>query len=71
MPTVRALWRHPIKAHGREALERVELLEGQTMPFDRQWAVAHELSDADGSAWAHCRKFTRASESPSVQAIST
>ena len=69
MPTVRAIWRHPIKAHGRESLTQVELLEGQTMPWDRAFAVAHELSDADGSAWAHCRKFTRASAVPSVQAI--
>lgn len=71
MAIIRALWRHPIKAHGREALTRVDLTEGQTMPWDRQWAVAHELSDADGSAWAHCRKFTRASGVPSVQGISS
>ncbi|MEO0750209.1 MAG: MOSC N-terminal beta barrel domain-containing protein [Pseudomonadota bacterium] len=70
MPRVCALWRHPIKAHGREAISAVDLIEGQTMPWDRQWAVAHELSHADGSGWAHCRKFTRASEAPSVQAIS-
>ena len=70
MATIRALWRHPIKARGREALSHVALTAGQTMPWDRQWAVAHELSDADGSSWAHCRKFTRASAVPSVQGIS-
>ncbi|MEL7395621.1 MAG: MOSC N-terminal beta barrel domain-containing protein [Pseudomonadota bacterium] len=71
MPAIRAIWRHPIKAHGREALDRITLSEGQTMPWDRAWAVAHELSDADGTEWAHCRKFTRASEVPAIQAITT
>ncbi|MEO0370154.1 MAG: MOSC N-terminal beta barrel domain-containing protein [Pseudomonadota bacterium] len=69
MATVRAIWRHPIKAHGRESVDRVVLKEGQTMPWDRTWAVAHELSDADGTNWAPCRKFTRASAVPSVQGI--
>ncbi|MEM6589684.1 MAG: MOSC N-terminal beta barrel domain-containing protein [Pseudomonadota bacterium] len=70
MASIRAIWRHPIKAHGRENVPRVHLTEGQTMPWDRRWAVAHELSDADGSEWAPCRKFTRASSAPSVQGIS-
>lgn len=39
---VGAIWRHPIKAHGREALGRVILTEGETIPWDRRWAVAHE-----------------------------
>lgn len=69
MATLRAIWRHPIKAHGRESVEQVTLTAGQTMPWDRKWAVAHELSDADGSEWAPCRKFTRASGAPSVQGI--
>ncbi|MEO0773280.1 MAG: MOSC N-terminal beta barrel domain-containing protein [Pseudomonadota bacterium] len=70
MAVIRAIWRHPIKAHGRESVAHVALTEGQTMPWDRRWAVAHELSDADGSEWAPCRKFTRASAVPSVQGIS-
>ncbi|MEM7732886.1 MAG: MOSC N-terminal beta barrel domain-containing protein [Pseudomonadota bacterium] len=70
MAEIRAIWRHPIKAHGRESVPRVHLTEGQTMPWDRTWAVAHELSDADGSEWASCRKFTRASAVPAVQGIS-
>ncbi|MEL7256856.1 MAG: MOSC domain-containing protein [Pseudomonadota bacterium] len=69
MAKVAALWRHPIKAHGREAAERVVLTKGQTMPGDRQWAVAHELSEADGSTWAHCASFTRAAKVPEVMAI--
>ena len=41
MINVAALWRHPIKSHGREALQTVALTAGQTMPFDRTWAVMH------------------------------
>ena len=48
--TVTEIWRHPVKSHGREALETVTLTAGQTMPGDRVWAVAHEASTADGSA---------------------
>ena len=48
---VSSLWRHPIKSHGREALEQVTLSAGQTMPGDRVWAVAHEASKADDSVW--------------------
>jgi uncharacterized protein YcbX len=33
------IWRHPIKGHGRETLERVTLSAGSTLPFDRAWAV--------------------------------
>jgi uncharacterized protein YcbX len=71
MPTVKALWRHPIKGHSREALDHVELIEGQTMPWDRRWAVAHELSDADGSEWAPCQKFTRGSRVAEIMGINS
>ncbi|TMV03272.1 MOSC domain-containing protein [Ruegeria sediminis] len=68
--TVTGLWRHPIKAHGREALEAVTMTPGQTMPGDRVWAVAHEKSDADGMQWERCTNFTRAAGSPQLMAIS-
>lgn len=67
---VQALWRHPIKGHGRELLNEVQLIEGQTMPWDRRWAVTHELAKADGSAWAPCANFSRGSKAPSLMAIS-
>ncbi len=59
MATVSALWRHPIKSHGREALDAVTLVAGQTMPWDRHWAVTHEKSkfDADNPEWVMCRNF--------------
>lgn len=64
-----SLWRHPIKSHGREALDAVTLSAGQTMPGDRVWAVAHEASRADGGAWAPCVNFSRVSKAPELMAI--
>lgn len=69
MSTVAALWRHPIKGHGREALNAVTLTEGQTMPWDRRWAVAHEMSKADGTEWAPCANFSRGSKNGALMAI--
>lgn len=66
---VTALWRHPLKSHGREALTRVTLNEGQSMPYDRLWAVAHDAAKADGSEWAACQNFSRGAKSPSLMAI--
>lgn len=71
MPTVQALWRHPIKGHSRERLDQVTLTEGQTIPWDRRWAVAHELSDADGSEWAPCQNFTRGSRVAAVMGLNS
>lgn len=66
---VTSLWRHPIKSHGREELSATTLDPGQTMPGDRVWAVAHERSDADGSAWVPCAHFSRVSKAPELMAI--
>ena len=68
-PTVTSLWRHPIKAHGREEVSEVTLVPGQSMPGDRLWAVAHEAAQLDGSNWVSCRNFTRAAGSPQLMAI--
>ena len=67
--TISAIWRHPIKSHGREALERVRVLAGRTLPWDRTWAVLHEAAKADGSEWAQCVNFSRGSKVPSLMAI--
>ena len=61
--------RHPIKSHGREALDSVTLQEGQTLPWDRTWAIAHEGSKADGSSWVPCANFSRGAKAPSLMAI--
>lgn len=66
---VTALWRHPIKSHGRESLERVTMTKGQTMPWDRRWAIAHELSKADDSAWSPCANFSRGAKVGALMAI--
>ncbi|OED47490.1 molybdenum cofactor biosysynthesis protein [Rhodobacteraceae bacterium (ex Bugula neritina AB1)] len=63
------IWRHPLKSHGREALDSVTMIAGQTMPGDRVWAVAHETSTADGSQWVPCQNFTRGSKAPGLMAI--
>lgn len=68
-PTVRHIWRHPIKSHGVEALKTVVLTAGKTMPWDRAWAVAHTLSKADGSQWVPCGNFSRGAKAPSLMAI--
>ncbi len=68
--TVSALWRHPIKSHGREALDQVTVILGQTMPGDRVWAVAHEAAQTDGTKWAPCVNFSRGSKAPKLMAIS-
>jgi uncharacterized protein YcbX len=67
---VAKIWRHPIKSHGREALETVALVAGQTMPWDRAWAVAHSQSKIDGTVWAPCVNFSRGAKTPSLMAIS-
>lgn len=66
---VEKLWRHPVKSHGREALDRVRLTAGATFPWDRTWAVAHEVSKADGSQWEPCTNFTRGAKAPGLMAI--
>ena len=63
------IFRHPIKSHGRERLERVALEAGRTMPLDRRWAVAHEAARLEGGAWAPCANFSRGSKAPGLMAI--
>lgn len=71
MATVAAIWRHPIKSHGRENLASVELIAGQTMPWDRHWAVIHDRSkfDATAPAWAVCRNFMIGTLTPRLSGL--
>lgn len=71
MVTVAALWRHPIKSHGREAIETVALTQGQTMPWDRHWAVTHEACkfNADDPRWVMCRNFMIGVATPGLAGI--
>ncbi|MEO1640808.1 MAG: MOSC N-terminal beta barrel domain-containing protein [Pseudomonadota bacterium] len=71
MSRVAEIWRHPIKSHGREALEEVTLTAGQTMPWDRHWAVTHEASkfDHDKPRWVMCRNFMIGVATPGLTGI--
>jgi uncharacterized protein YcbX len=71
MAHVAALWRHPIKSHGREALAEVSLTAGQTMPWDRHWAVMHEDAKVDPAnpAWAACKNFMIGTGTPALAGI--
>ena len=65
------LWRHPIKAHGVEALQAVTLAAGATMPWDRVWAIAVEGAKVapESRVWARCANFSRGAKSPTLMAI--
>lgn len=66
---VAQIWRHPVKGHGAEPVARTVLTAGTTLPGDRVWAVAHDASDADGTAWAPCTNFSRGAKAPGLMAI--
>lgn len=68
---VSAIWRHPIKGHGVEAIGSVRLTPGDTMPWDRVWAIAHEVARVtpDTRAWAPCANFCRGAKSFELMAI--
>ena len=69
MGTVAELWRHPIKSHGREALNSVTFSKGKCMPWDRHWAVTHDATKFDGTGWAHCRNFMIGARTPALAGI--
>lgn len=71
MAHVAGLWRHPIKSHGREQLDEVTLITGQTMPWDRHWAVMHDKTkfDPEAPAWEHCRNFMIGATTPGLAGI--
>lgn len=68
---VAQIWRHPIKAHGRERVDMVTLAAGQAMPWDRRWAVAHERScfDVERPGWNPPGDFSRGASAPRLQQI--
>ena len=60
--------RHPIKAYGRELLASVRLSAGQGLPFDREWAIAHEAARL-APGWNPCMNFTRGAKAPALMAV--
>lgn len=71
MATLTDIFRHPIKAHGVEALTTTPVHAGQGLPWDRAWAVAHEASKLNGQGWSRCANFSRAAKAPQLQAITS
>ena len=65
------IWRHPVKAHGRERIDMVTLEEGKALPWDRVWAIAHERScfDVERPGWNPPGDFSRGCSSPRLQQI--
>lgn len=68
---VAALYRYPIKSHGRERITQVTLTQGQTMPWDRVWAVVHEATKFDTATpeWAQCHNFMIGARTPGLVGI--
>ena len=69
MTRLASIWRHPIKAVGREELDRVALREGRALPWDRHWAVTHERSRAPAEGWARKANFLRGVSGPQLMAV--
>lgn len=63
-----SICRHPIKAYGREMLASVRLSAGAGLPFDREWAVAHEAATLV-PGWNPCKNFTRGAKAPALMAV--
>ena len=63
-----AIWRHPVKGIGCEALDRVALMPERPVPGDRAWAVLREGVAATGG-WQHCSGFLRGANGPSLMAV--
>ena len=67
---VTQLWRHPIKSHGREAIESVTLSAGQAFPWDRVWAVQHDQSKQDATeGWMSFQNFLIGARTPSLAGL--
>lgn len=62
--------RHPVKGHGREDLSSVVLAEGECLPWDRHWAVAHEAA-ALVPGWNACMNFARGAKAPALMAVTS
>ena len=67
--TLSAIWRHPIKSHGRESLASCHLHADQAMPFDRLWAVVHSHSKCFENQWQPCPNFSIGTKAPLLAAI--
>ena len=55
--TVRAIYRYPVKGLSPEALDRVAVRPGETLPADRLYAIENGPSGFDPAAPAHLHKI--------------
>lgn len=63
------LFRHPIKALGREAVPEAALTPDAAFAHDRIWAIRHAHGNATSGIWGRCGHFNRAARSPALMAI--
>lgn len=68
---VEALFRHPVKSLGEEAVGALALEAGRPVPWDRVWAVAHGRSefDPDRPEWVRARNFVTQTHIPGLARI--
>lgn len=67
--TLAQIWRHPIKAAGRERVTKTALKPGASLPWDRHWAIAHDAAKLENGPWYGCHNFIRAAGSPALMAV--
>ncbi len=65
------IYRHPVKAIGRQVLRGVILEVGKIIPWDRAYAVAHSRSRATDleQSWAKKSNYLRGVTGPSLMAV--
>lgn len=68
--TLAHIWRHPLKAIGREPMSEAVLAPGAWLSHDRVWAVAHENAKLDGR-WARKVNFLRGVTEPALMAATS
>ena len=55
---VASLYRYPVKGFSPEALQSVKLRPGETLPFDRAYAIENGPGRFDANAPRHLPKIT-------------
>ncbi len=66
--TLAHIWRHPLKALGREEVAETTLTIGDWLPWDRVWGVAHANAHLDGG-WVRKANFLRGVTEPALMAV--
>ena len=71
--TLAAIYRHPLKAIGREALAQAVLTAGAALPWDRAYAMAHagaRTADLE-DPWGHKMNYLRGVTGPQLMAVTS